>query len=676
MSQNPGKPNRLANESSPYLLQHAYNPVDWYPWGREAHEKAASEDKPVIVSIGYSSCHWCHVMERESFESPEIAGLMNARFVCIKVDREERPDIDQVYMDAVQAMGVHGGWPLNVFLTPDLRPFYGGTYFRPDAWKQLLVNVSETYKRNKKEVRESADKFAEFIRESEIEKYSLHQTEEEFRLEEFAISIDKMIAGFDPAEGGFQRAPKFPMPVLWSFLLHYGFLVKNKTVVDHVGLTLKKMSEGGIFDQVGGGFSRYSVDGKWFVPHFEKMLYDNAQLLGLYAEAYRLNPDPAIRKVVYQTASFILREMTGNEGGFYSALDADSEGIEGKFYTWTDNEISQLLQDNAQIMKELWGITEKGNWEDSRNIIAVAADKEIICEKYDITGKDLESLTEKSRERLLVARSARIRPGLDNKLITAWNGMMVTGLANAYITFGDDFFLVPAIRNAGVLSGIFEELGKLPRKLQDPGNSTPGFLDDYAFVMEAMISLYQASFDEKWVGIALKIGNYVTQNFYDEKEDLFFYSPMDAETPVARKKELFDNVIPSSNSVMALNLFKLGKILDHAGFLEISGKMLSRMHKLIIAEPEYLSNWGKLFCLMSNPFAEIAVVGPDYNEICRDLLADFNPGKIVMGSGRESSLPLFEGRTAINGKTTIFVCYNKACKLPVHSVEEALRLLQ
>jgi hypothetical protein len=439
---------------------------------------------------------------------------------------------------------------------------------------------------------------------------------------------------------------------------------------------MKKMADGGIFDQVGGGFSRYSVDGKWFVPHFEKMLYDNAQLLSLYAEAYRHKPDPDISRIVYLTTSFILREMTNNEGSFYSALDADSEGIEGKFYTWTDNEISRLLQGDAQIMKELWGITENGNWEDGRNIIAIAADKKIICEKYDVSVPDLETLTEKSGERLLAARSVRIRPGLDNKLITAWNGMMVTGLTNAYITFRDDFFLVPAIRNADLLAGVIGELGKLPRKLQDPGASTPGFLDDYAFVMEAMISLYQATSDEKWIGTALKIGEYVIQNFYDETEDLFFYAPGDAETPVARKKELFDNVIPSSNSVMASNLFKLGKILDHAGFLEISGKMLSRMHKLIIAEPEYLSNWGKLFCLMSNPFAEIAVIGPDYNEICLELLADFNPCKIVMGSGKESSLPLFEGRTAVNGKTTIFVCYNKACKLPVHSVEEALHLLQ
>ncbi len=674
MTQARGKPNHLIHSTSPYLLQHAYNPVDWHPWGAEALQKAAGEDKPIILSIGYSSCHWCHVMERESFESEEVADIMNSRFVSIKVDREERPDIDQVYMEAVQAMGVHGGWPLNVFLTPGQKPFYGGTYFRPEAWKKLLVEISDTYKNQRKEIFESAQKFSEYIGGSELGKFNI-VPDNNFNPEDFSAPMEKLASQFDKIHGGFRRSPKFPMPGLWKFFLNYSFLTGNEALKQHVFLTLKKMAMGGIYDQVGGGFSRYSTDERWFAPHFEKMLYDNAQLISLYSDAYRLNPDPLFKEVVCQSVEFIQREMTGENNGFYSALDADSEGEEGKYYAWTEAGIDKLLGDDAGIMKSYWSVSGTGNWELNKNILAVQKDQEDFCEAHGINTDKFEWILEKSRRLMFSERNKRVRPGLDDKVIVAWNALMIKALADAFLAFSEKKFLESGLNKAEWLTSFMGKNGKLPRTIT-AANLSSGYLDDYACLSEAFLSLYHVTFEEKWIQRTKLLVDYVMNNFRDPDENLFYYSDASAENLIARKKEVFDNVIPGSNSVMAMCLFRLGTMLGNESYTSTAVKMISGIQQLLKTEPEYLYNWGNLSLLLARPTAEIAVVGKEFRLFGQELENYFYPGKIVMATENESPLPLFEGRPAADNKTTIYVCYDKSCRLPVYSVQDALNLLE
>ncbi|MFC0183552.1 thioredoxin domain-containing protein [Pseudarcicella hirudinis] len=423
--------NRLSQETSPYLLQHAHNPVNWYPWSEEALHKAKTENKPVLVSIGYSACHWCHVMERESFENEDIARIMNEHFINIKVDREERPDVDAIYMDAVQAMGVNGGWPLNVFLMPDGKPFYGGTYFPPQNWRQMLLAVNNGFSNHFEELQKSAEGFTKNMLFSESEKYGLTIEEKLFSEKGLENMFKKLAFGFDAEWGGFNRAPKFPMPSIWLFMLRYFRSSNNPEALEHLKLTLNKMAQGGIYDQLGGGFARYSVDGEWFCPHFEKMLYDNGQLVSLYAEAYSLTKEPLYKETVYETIEWLSREMVNAEGGFYSALDADSEGVEGKFYTWTRHEIEQILGENAGEFCETYQVTEAGNWEDEVNILWKA--EPVLNSKF------AESI-----RLLMLARDQRIRPGLDDKVLCSWNALMLKGLVDAYRVFNEDRFLVLA----------------------------------------------------------------------------------------------------------------------------------------------------------------------------------------------------------------------------------------
>ncbi|MEP2772892.1 MAG: thioredoxin domain-containing protein [Fulvivirga sp.] len=670
-----GEPNRLINASSPYLQQHAYNPVDWYPWGQEALEKAKKEDKPIIVSIGYSSCHWCHVMERESFENDSIAEIMNEHFVSIKVDREERPDVDQIYMDAVQAMGQNGGWPLNVFLTSDQKPFYGGTYFPPQSWAQLLTNVAKAYENKRQEIEESADQLTNAISTSEVIKFELDPSDKPFETDVLKDAYISLSKNFDRRRGGFDRAPKFPMPANWLYLLRYYHFSEDKDALRQLEATLDGMANGGIYDQAGGGFARYSTDADWLVPHFEKMLYDNGQLMSLFSEAYTITGKALYKEVVYQTTDWLEKEMLKN-GGFYSALDADSEGEEGKFYVWTQEEFNNIVGSNAQLMADYYNVTANGNWEHGKNILHKTKSDEEFAKKNDLSIEALRSTVEDTDAKLLKARAKRVRPGLDDKILSGWNGLMLKGLADAYEAFGDERFLNLALGNAQFIEKNMIDNNQLYRSYKDSQASIDGYLEDYAFVIDGFIALYQVTFDEHWLSMAKSLTDYTLEHFYDAKEGMFYFTDDSSQKLIARKKEVFDNVIPASNSQMAINLYLLGVIYDNSDYKEKSKNMLSRMSKLISDQVAYLSNWAILYSYMATPTAEISIVGNKAAQLRNGLFKTYHPNKVVMGAKDSSELPLMKGKYPIDEQSTIYVCYNKTCKLPVHNVEQALEQLK
>lgn len=674
-------PNRLIHESSPYLLQHAYNPVDWYAWGQEALQKAKQEDKPIIVSIGYSACHWCHVMEKESFENEGIGKYMSDNFVCIKVDREERPDVDQIYMDAVQAMGLNGGWPLNVFLMPDAHPFYGGTYFPPQNWGQLIQQIIHAFRQNREQLAQSAEGFREALNESEVEKYGLVAAENadnsfanSVQLQQMYQSIEKK---FDKQLGGVGNAPKFPMPSIYLFLLRYYEHTKDETALAQVELTLQAMAKGGIYDQIGGGFARYSVDSEWFAPHFEKMLYDNGQLISLYSEAYSLTHNELYKKVVYETIAFVKRELTSPEFGFYAALDADSEGIEGKFYAWTDQEFSEVFEneEDKRLAKAYFGVVPDGNWEHGLNILHCSLSDILFAQKHELTEIALTEKVAGWKQKLLEAREPRIRPSMDDKILCSWNALMLKGLCDAYTAFGDAAFLDLALKNANFIQQKMTVGEKLYRNYKHGKSTILAYLEDYALVIQAYTSLYQVCFDEKWLYEANRLMQYTIKHFYDEKEELFYYTDDSAEKLIARKKEIFDNVISASNSVMANNLYLLGILLDNRAYHSFAKKMLGRINVLLQKEVRYLANWACLYTYYLKPTVEIAISGKELKKFAQEIHYQYFPNKVIVGTESKSSLPLLEMRDAKSDKTFIYVCRNKTCLLPVATVGEALAQL-
>lgn len=693
-------PNQLQYETSPYLLQHAENPVNWFPWGEEALNKAISEDKPILVSIGYSACHWCHVMERESFEKERVAEVMNEHFVCIKVDREERPDVDAIYMDSVQAMGVQGGWPLNVFLMPDAKPFYGVTYLPQQNWIHLLDSIRTAFDEHRTDLVQSAEGFARELNLTDAERYGLSQNDPLFAPETLDVLYRKVAVKADDEKGGLRRAPKFPMPSVWRFLLRYYDVtvstgVDNESVLHQVKVTLDRMALGGIYDQLGGGFARYSTDADWFAPHFEKMLYDNGQLLTLYAEAYSLTRSPLYKHVIYQTVGFLQRELLSPEGGFYSALDADSEGVEGKFYTFTAPELKETLGIDYDWFAELYSLTEEGNWDPGHgghrtNILHRTESDESFAERMGWSLADLNVRLDATHTRLLRVRHERIRPGLDDKILCSWNGLMLKGLATAYRVFGEPEFLTLALRLAYFLLKKMRDSrnGRLwhTYKSRDggPGRARQtGFLDDYATVIDGLLALYQATFTESWLTEADQLMQYVLTNFSDSTvtdstgpDPLFFFTDKNGEELIARRKELFDNVIPSSNSMMAENLYALSLLLDRPQYAERADQMLGRVQPLVQQNADYLTNWASLFALRARPTAEIAIVGPGAEQFRAELDAEFYPNKVLCGTTDKSALPLLQQRSSIDGQTAIYVCYNRACQLPVLTVADVWKLVR
>jgi uncharacterized protein len=648
--------------------------VDWYEWGKDALDKAASEDKPILVSIGYSSCHWCHVMERESFEKENVAEVMNKFFVCIKVDREERPDIDQIYMEAVQLLGVNGGWPLNVFLTPEQKPFFGGTYFQPQVWVEVLNNINNAFQRNRKQIEDTAEELRLHLLTSEAERYKQKPIDSEL-IHDLQEIYNRIEPKFDKKWGGLEKEPKFIMPSIWLYLLRLAHLTKNSEALSHVVLTLQKISMGGIYDQVGGGFSRYAVDRYWFAPHFEKMLYDNAQLLSLYSEAFSITKDDSFRDVVYQTFQWLEREMTDPNGGFYSALDADSEGVEGKFYVWRKAELQEKLGDDTPLVAAYYGIKDQGNWEHGSNILMrTKMDQEFLTE-HSLTGASWKAILEKSRSALLKARDARVRPGLDDKMITAWNALMVGGLVDAYRVFSDEIFLTSALKNIQFIGKELMEGNKLYRSYKNKRSTTSGFLDDYAFYIQALIKLYQVTFDEDWIRRAAEMMQYSLEQFFDPQDGFFFYTSSEGERLISRKKEIFDNVIPSSNAIMAQNLNHLSIFFDREDWGKIGKSMAESLSHIIKSEPAYMSHWAIVFTEIKKGLAEIALTGKNIKSLRLEFLQEYFPFSILQGTEDKSDLPLLKDKGPINGKPTIYVCYHKTCKLPVHTLDEAKRQL-
>jgi len=665
--------NNLIHASSPYLLQHAHNPVDWYEWGAEALEKARSENKLILVSIGYSACHWCHVMERESFENHEVAEVMNRHFICIKVDREERPDIDQIYMYAIQLMTGSGGWPLNCICLPDQRPIYGGTYFRKNDWINILENVAALWANEPDKAIQYAERLTSGIKDSE--KIIAADITPEYTQEHLTEIIDPWKRHFDIAYGGYNRAPKFPLPNNWVFLLRYGFLKDDESVFTAVCHTLEEMSRGGIYDQIGGGFARYSVDDKWHVPHFEKMLYDNAQLISLYAEAYQCTRFDSFKQTVVETINWVSEEMTSADGLFYSALDADSEGIEGKFYVWDKAEFDQVLGDDAQLIGAYYNITEEGNWEEEQtNILRKTTSDDDLLAKFDITAEVLYDKVSAAKTKLMAVRSKRVRPGLDDKCLTTWNGMMIKALADAAEVLNHESYYEKASNAARfILNHLKTENGGLYRNYKNGKASITGFLDDYAFFIEALIALYEADFDETWLEEAKSLTDYVIANFTDIDSPMFFYTSAESEDLIARKHEVMDNVIPASNSAMAQNLQQLGLLFDIEAYSEKASAMLAAVQPKIKSYGSAYSNWAIQLLNEIYGINEIAITGLENDVIKLELSGHYIPNKITMG-GTKSNLPLLKGKQS--KETKIYVCRNKVCQLPVNTVEEALFYVQ
>ncbi|HRZ98830.1 MAG TPA: thioredoxin domain-containing protein [Paludibacter sp.] len=665
--------NSLIHESSPYLLQHAHNPVNWHPWGNEALEKARNENKLIIISIGYAACHWCHVMEHESFEDELVAGFMNEHFVCIKVDREERPDIDQVYMNAVQLISGSGGWPLNCIALPDGRPVYGGTYFPKTQWLDMLSQVMNFVAMNPEKTEQQAQSLTSGIQNSEQIYKNTEKTD--FSLSDLNILFNNWKNDIDYSLGGHKRAPKFPLPVGYQFLLHYYHLTNNPDALKAVTLTLDKMALGGIYDQIGGGFSRYSVDAVWKVPHFEKMLYDNAQLTSLYATAYRQTKNPVYKQIVTETLEFIEREMTSPEGAFYASLDADSENVEGKFYVWKLDELKQYLGKNAELIADYYSVTPTGNWEHGENILHITTQKEAIATKYSISVDELNEIVSATKNTLLIERSKRIRPALDDKILTSWNALTINGYIDAFIALEEDKYLNTALKNANfILENLLQTDGELYRNFKNGRATIHGFLDDYAFTMKAFIAIYQATFDEKWLDEAYRLCNYTIEHFYDHQSGMFFYTSDKDEALIARKMELSDNVIPASNSEMAKNLFLLGHYFYRQDFIEMARVMATNVKEIALQSGVYYAKWDILMALLAVEPAEITVVGKDCENFRKKLNRHYLPHTILSGGAKNENSTLLKGKY-VEGKTAIYICRNKVCQKPVFSIQEVLEMI-
>ena len=673
MSEKHQHTNALVNETSPYLLQHAHNPVDWHPWNEETLEKAKSQKKLLIISIGYSACHWCHVMEHESFENEEIAEIMNENFICIKVDREERPDIDQIYMTALHLMQQRGGWPLNCISLSDGKPFWGGTYFSKENWKKQILEILNIYTKDPDRVIDFANRISSGIQQ--VEKIILNPEEANFKVEDISNMVDRWSKGFDNKEGGSNGAPKFPMPNAYSFLLKYAHITKNTEILNHIELTLDKLAFGGIYDQIGGGFSRYSVDRLWKVPHFEKMLYDNAQLVSLYAEGYLKFKKPLYEEVVFQTLEFIEREMMAENGAFYSALDADSEGEEGKFYVWNEKEIRLLIGKEFKIFKDYYNINKTGFWEHGNYILLKKKSKIKFANEHNISISELDNKIKEWKRILMKERDKRIRPALDDKSLTSWNALMLKGYVEAYMTFGNKRHLDIALKNANFLANTqMNNDGKLWHSYKNGRSTINGFLEDYAILSSAFIRLYEATFDEIWLKRTEQLVLYSLKNFYDKSSGMFYFNSHLDPQLIARKMEINDNVIPASNSVMANVLYDLGVILDNNNYkkkaIVIANNLKPEMQKSSFG----YANYANLILKEIAPYYEVAILGKEAHKKALVLNKKYVPNKLFVGSFESSDMALLKGKH-VKGKTIIYVCENNVCEMPTIDIMKAKKLL-
>ena len=670
--------NNLINETSPYLLQHAYNPVNWNPWNKKYLEQAKKENKLVIISIGYSSCHWCHVMERESFEDSLAASLMNEKFISIKVDREERPDVDQVYMNAVQLMTGSGGWPLNIVALPDGRPIWGGTYFSKDQWINALTQISNIYTKEPERFINYANTLEKGIKSLDV--INTNEDKTEISSEELEKYIENIAIKIDKNHGGFSGAPKFMMPNNIHLLLRTGHQNNDKAILDLVNLTLEKMAYGGIYDQIGGGFSRYSTDEKWHIPHFEKMLYDNAQLISLYSDAYLITKNELYKNVVYETINFVLQELTDSNGGFYSSIDADSKSLdgeekEGAYYIWSESELKSLLKDEFKLFADYYNINKYGYWEDENYVLIKNRSDVEFSKEFNISKEDIIKKKNIWKSILIRARGKRARPNIDDKILASWNGLMINGLVDAYRVFEEEKFLNAANSCAEfILENMIKSDGGLYHSHKDGTSKINGYLEDYSAVIQAFLNLYENTLNEKWLNTADDLMKYTYDNFYNTETNMFFFTSKLDDKLISRTVEFRDNVIPSSNSIMANNLFKLSHYYDSSKYLNTSLSMVKNISDQIEVYPNGFSNWMNLILNLNKNFYEIAIVGDNAIEKINELNKNYLPNKIVVGSFGDNSLPLLKNRY-IEGETMIYVCVKKACKMPVKTIKEALKLI-
>ena len=674
-------PNRLINETSPYLLQHANNPVDWHAWGPEALELSKSEDKPILLSIGYSACHWCHVMERESFEDEAIAALMNENFISIKVDREERPDLDAVYMEAVQMLTGSGGWPMTVFLTPQGRPFYGGTYFPPvdrqnmPGFPRLLLAVSEAYRTNPGEIERVTQQLGEHMgRSSQIPQSRGPLTDDVLH-----VAYSNLATAFDYQHGGIGAAPKFPQPMVIEFLLrHYrrGFTDTSSRSLDKVNLTLEKMAYGGIYDQIGGGFHRYSTDAFWLVPHFEKMLYDNALLAKLYLHAYLVTRRPLYRRIAEETIDYVLREMTGAEGGFFSSQDADSEGVEGKFFVWSPQEIHGVLgEDLGNLVGGFFGLTDAGNFE-GKTILNVPQAPEDFADEQGISLETLTSMIESGKQALLQAREERVHPMRDDKVLSSWNGLMLRTLAESGAALGRRDYIDAARKNADFLLNNLVSGGRLLRTYRDGQAKLLGYLEDYAFLADGLVALYEASFEPRWLEQAVQLANSMIDLFWDDALGGFYDTGNDHEELVLRPRDTFDNAQPCGGSVASDVLLKLAVLTGNQDYAQKGSAPLGALSQLMARSPTGFGHWLGAVDFQIAQTQEIAIIGlfddPATIRLLDTVHGNFLPNKVLVGATTARAdepltlhIPLLEDRGQVGNLPTAYVCQNYVCQLPV-----------
>ncbi|MFP5354525.1 MAG: thioredoxin domain-containing protein [Gemmatimonadota bacterium] len=668
--------NRLAHETSPYLLQHAGNPVDWYPWGPEALARAAAEDKPILLSIGYAACHWCHVMEHESFENAEIAAVMNDRFVSIKVDREERPDLDSLYMTAVQALTGHGGWPLNVFLTPDATPFYGGTYFPPverhgmPSFRRLLMALSDAYRNKPEAVRNTTRQLREVFQAAGAIA-AAGAVPDRAVLEAAFRSLGQ---SYDPRHGGFGGAPKFPPSMSLDFLLRHWARTGAEFALDMASSTFRAMARGGVYDQVGGGLHRYSVDERWLVPHFEKMLYDNALFVRLGVHLWQASGDPEVQRVVRQTLAWVAREMTSPEGGFYSSLDADSEGHEGKFYVWDDEELSTVLGHDAAVLREYWGVTPGGNFE-GRNILNVAADPSVVARRHGLSLVQLSAVVARGADALYAERARRAWPALDDKVIASWNGLMLRAVAEAARVMGDPTLRALALRNGEFLRTHMVRAGRVVRSYRQGETKAIGFLEDHAAVALGFLDLYSLTFDASWLADAMAIADVAVERFYDPGRALFFDTASDHETLITRPRDITDNAMPSGTSLIADLLLRLSVITGGGDGMEMAGRISGGVAEALARHPSSFGHLLGVADMALQGATEVALVGdpasPAFSAL-QDALASTYVPSLVLAGGRatpESPLALLHGRTAPEGGAMAYLCRQYQCEAPTGAPE-------
>jgi len=673
-------PNRLINESSPYLLQHAHNPVDWYPWSEEALERAVREDKPILVSIGYSACHWCHVMEKESFEDPATAALMNERFINIKIDREERPDLDHIYMEAVQAISGSGGWPLNVFLTPDRKPFYGGTYFPPRplynraSWTDTLLGVSEAYRDKKNEIRAQAESLTSHIEASN--RFGLGDPEAGLPEDLLATIAANALKSADRVHGGFGAAPKFPQTFTIRLLLQNYAYTGNRQALDQALLSLDKMIDGGINDQLGGGFARYSTDARWLAPHFEKMLYDNALMVMALSEALQLTGLDRYREAIDSTLGFVEREMLAPEGGFYSALDADSEGVEGRFYTWSRREIDDELGPDAPLFNEYYNVSEGGNWEHT-NILHITIPLNNFARAKGMDTERLAEILRICRKKLLQKREGRVRPGTDDKMLLGWNAMMNTAYSKAFAATGNEKYRELALHNMAFMLGSFggADGDALFHTCKNGVARYPAFLDDYANLVQALIHLQEITADNSYLEKVKTLIKWIITHFSEEETGYFYYTDAGQQDVIVRKKELYDGAVPSGNALMAWNLHYCGVVFDLLEWRERAFRMCAGIKDVVQSYPGSFGVWAMVMQALRAGVPEIAVTGKGSETILNEILRIFIPFKVLQSSPLQTTgFPLLEGK-AFSAFPIIYLCKNYTCQAPVNDLPAFQKLL-